>query len=378
MTKRPYQQCTHCIMDTTDPEITFDENGVCNYCRYFDENAINNWFPDEKGRRKLDAIVEQIKLEGGGKEYDCAMGLSGGVDSSYMAYQAKKIGLRPLAIHVDAGWNSELAVKNIENLVKTLCIDLYTHVIEWEEMRDLQVAYLRSGLGNQDTPQDHAFIAALYSTANAHRIKYILSGGNSATESVLPASWDYNAIDLRQLKSVHKRFGQLKLRTFPMISFFKYYYYYPFVKRIKVVRILDYMPYNKENAIQTLEKEIGWKPYEGKHNESRFTKFFQSYFQPMKFGYDKRKPHLSSLILSGQITRDRALREMEKELYPPDQLREDRMFVIKKLRLTEKEFDDLLQMPNKSFRDYPSNYYLFVMKNFLKKVINRLQKARDK
>lgn len=359
-------------MDTTDPEITFDDRGVCNHCRNFDEKIKPRWFPNEEGQKKLNAIIKQIKREGNNKEYDCIIGLSGGVDSSYLAYQAKKFGLKPLAIHVDGGWNSELAVKNIENIVKKLDIDLYTYVVDWEEMQDLQVAFLRSGVANQDVPQDHAFFAALYSLAISKNIRYVLSGGNLATESILPTAWGYDAMDSRHLKAIHKRFGQRKLKKFPIVSYFKLRVYYPYIKRMKVVRPLDFMPYNKQEAMEILGKELDWRYYGGKHYESRFTKFFQGYYLPQKFGYDKRKAHLSSLIISEQMTRAEALEEMEKDLYPTEQLQEDRQFIAKKLGLTEQEFELLMKTPNKTFQDYPSNFYLYQITNKIKKYLKKI------
>ena len=345
-------------MDTSDPEITFDERGYCNHCNGFFENAPKVWFPNEEGTKKLQAIVAEMKRYGQGKDYDCILGLSGGVDSSFLAYKAKQLGLRPLAVHVDAGWNSELAVQNIENIVKKLDIDLFTCVIDWEEMRDLQLAFLKSGVANQDTPQDHALFAALYRFAIQNKIKYVLSGSNNATEFILPSSWGYDAMDSFHLKSIHKKFGERSLQTYPTVSFFSLYIAFRYIYGMEIITPLNYIPYNKSEAIQILEREIGWKYYGGKHYESRFTKFFQGYYLPQKFGYDKRKAHLSSLIVSGQISRDDALKEMEKEAYPVDQLAEDREFFIKKMRLTEQEFSDLMSVPNTNFSVYPSNHKL--------------------
>ena len=355
---REYRICQRCIMDTSDPEITFDERGYCNHCNGFFENAPKVWFPNEEGTKKLQAIVAEMKRYGQGKDYDCILGLSGGVDSSFLAYKAKQLGLRPLAVHVDAGWNSELAVQNIENIVKKLDIDLFTCVIDWEEMRDLQLAFLKSGVANQDTPQDHALFAALYRFAIQNKIKYVLSGSNNATEFILPSSWGSDAMDSFHLKSIHKKFGERSLQTYPTVSFFSLYIAFRYIYGMEIITPLNYIPYNKSEAIQILEREIGWKYYGGKHYESRFTKFFQGYYLPQKFGYDKRKAHLSSLIVSGQISRDDALKEMEKEAYPVDQLAEDREFFIKKMRLTEQEFSDLMSVPNTNFSVYPSNHKL--------------------
>jgi N-acetyl sugar amidotransferase len=355
---REYQICNRCIMDTSDPEIIFDEHGNCNHCNSFYASASKIWFPNEEGAKKLDAIFQEIKQAGANQEYDCIIGLSGGVDSSYLAYIAKKAGLRPLAVHVDAGWNSELAVKNIENIVTKLDIDLYTCVINWEEMRDLQLAFLRSGVANQDTPQDHAFFAALYGFAIKEKIKYVLSGSNNSTEYILPTAWGYDAMDSIHIKAIHKRFGKKKLKTFPFVNFFDLYINYRHIKKMKVVAPLNYLPYNKNEAIKILEQELDWRYYGGKHYESRFTKFFQGYYLPQKFGYDKRKAHLSSLIVSGQMNREEALLEMQKDAYPLDQISEDKEFIIKKLELSELEFEDIMNISNAPFSAYPSNYKL--------------------
>lgn len=354
-----YQICTRCIMDTSDPEIHFDEEGVCNHCHGFDELAKSSWFPTEDGSEKLKNIVAAIKKEGRDKEYDCALGLSGGIDSSYMAYKAKELGLRPLVIHVDAGWNSELAVSNIEKICHTLGYDLHTHVVDWEQMKDLQLAFLRSGTANQDIPQDHAFFVALYSFVIKNKIRYILNGSNIATEGILPAAWGYNAMDAKYLKAIHQQFGGQSLKGYPTVSFFQYHVYYPYIRRMRVVRMLNYMPYNREEAKQLLINKLGWKDYGAKHFESRFTKFFQAYFLPTRFGYDKKRAHLSSLVVSGQLSREAAMAEMEATKYPEYEMREDRAYVLKKLGLSEEEFERFLHMPLKTYRDYPNNAMLY-------------------
>lgn len=361
-------------MDTTDVDIAFDESGICSWCVRFDTVIRQQWQPDAAGRQRLQATVEAIKRETAGQDYDCIVGLSGGVDSSYAAYVARhELGLRLLAVHVDAGWNSELAVKNIENIVKRLDIDLHTHVVDWEEMRDLQLAFLKSGVANQDVPQDHAFFAALYKFAVQRGIRWILSGGNTATESVLPTSWGYNAMDLRHLKSIHRRFGTVPLRTFPTCNFVQSYVYYPFVRGMRVLRPLDYLPYVASDAIATLERELGYRYYGTKHGESRFTKFFQNYWLPSRFGYDKRRAHLSSLILSGQLTRAEALDILGRPLYSNEaELAEDKAFVAKKLGLRVEEFDRLLAAPIHSHRDYPSNEWLFSLKDKARPLLHRL------
>ena len=358
MNKREYQICTNCVMDTTDLEITFNKEGVCNHCIKFEKELKPRWFPNEIGKTKLDNIIRQIKKDAEGKEYDCVIGLSGGVDSSYLAYvlRTQYPELRILAIHIDGGWNSELAVHNIENIVKILDIDLHTGVINWEEMKDLQLAYFKSQLANQDVPQDHAFFATLYKMANKYNIKYFLTGGNFATESILPSSWGYNAMDAKQLKAVHKQFGTIKLKEYTTVSFFQKYIYYPLIKKFKIIRPLDFMEYNKDEAKKIIMEKINWKDYGGKHHESRFTKFFQAHWLPNKFGFDKRKAHLSSLIVSGQMSREEALKELKKPLYDEEELKEDIEFLAKKMGLSVKEFKDIMKMPNKTFRDYPSDY----------------------
>jgi N-acetyl sugar amidotransferase len=359
-------------MDTTDPDISFDEAGICNHCRLFEQSTSRNWFPDEEGARKLKTLIDQIKANGKSQPYDCILGLSGGVDSSYLAYKAHEWGLRPLAVHVDAGWNSELAVANIEAIVNHCHYDLHTHVVDWEEMQDLQVAFLKASVANQDVPQDHAFFAALYGESLKFGIRYVLSGGNIATESTMPAEWAYNAMDLRHLRAIHRRFGRVRLRTLPTVNFFQYYFWYPYVKGMIVVRPLNFLPYNKEEAIATLEREIGFRYYGGKHFESRFTKWQQLHYRPTKFGYDERRAYLSSLILSGQMGRDHALAALSEQKPDQNEVQDDADYVRKKLNLTKAEFLEILALPPKTYRDYPSNYALFNIKNEIKNTLARV------
>lgn len=358
MQNREYQICIRCVMDTTDSDINFDENGICNHCHNFEDVLSKKWYPSEEGAKKLDEIIFTIQKEGKNKKYDCVIGLSGGVDSSYLAYILKKRypKLRILAIHIDGGWNSELAVHNIENIVKRLGIDLYTGVIPWDEMQDLQLAYFKSQLANQDVPQDHAFFATLYKVAIKNGIKYFLSGGNLATESILPSSWGYNAMDSTQLKAIHSKFGKLKLRKYVTVSLFKRKIYYPYFLKFKIIRPLDYLPYTKAVAKEIIKQELDWRDYGGKHHESKFTKFFQAYWLPQKFGFDKRKAHLSSLIVAGQMTREEAILELSKPLYSENELNDDKEYIAKKLGITLSEFESIMNQPNKVFTDYPSNY----------------------
>ena len=363
-------------MDTTDPEIEFSEDGVCNHCRRFDEFAKKWPLNTEAGKDQLNKIISEIKKHGLGKEYDCIAGVSGGVDSSYVLFKAKELGLRPLAVHFDSGWNSECAVNNIENMLKKLNIDLYTFVANWEEMRDLQLAFFKASVANCDIPQDYVFKVVLYKTADKKGIKYIISGSNLVTESILPTSWGYKSDDSKHLRSIHKKFGEIKLRNYPQLSFFEQFIYYPYIKKTKTIPILDYMTYIKAEAKEFLKKEFGWKDYGGKHFESVFTRFFQSYYLPKKFGFDKRRAHLSSLIVSGQMTREEALKDVEKIIYPEHQLREDKEFVAKKLGIAPEEFDKILALPIRTFRDYPSNFWLFQTKNKVSKILHKYKILR--
>lgn len=352
---RPYQVCTRCVMDTTDPEIEFDEQGVCSHCHYFDNSVRPTWPSLEGDPVKLEEMIAAVKAYGKGKRYDCIIGLSGGIDSSFVAVKVAEWGLRPLVVHVDAGWNSELAVMNIEQICRRLGFDLVTHVVDWEEMRDMQLAFLRSNLANQDVPQDHAFFAALYGYAEKAGIKYVINGGNFATESILPATWGYDAMDATHVKAIHARFGSRSRGDFPVVSFFDLYVKYPFILKMEVLRPLNCLPYNKEEAIRILEKDYGWRYYGGKHYESRWTRFFQAYYLPYKFGYDKRKAHLSSLVVSGQMTRAEALEALKAPLYDPKLLAEDKIFIAKKLGLSLTEFEALVEQPAHHFSEFPNH-----------------------
>jgi len=347
-----YQVCSRCVMDTSDPDIQFDNQGVCNHCHEFDQTTAKRWFPNEQGEQRLQDSFARIREEGKNQEYDCIIGLSGGIDSSYLAVMLKDRGLRPLVVHVDGGWNSELATYNIEQVVKHCAYDLHTHVIDWEEMRDLQVAYLRSHVSNQDVPQDHAFFASLYHYAVSKKIKHVISGGNIATESVFPKSWHHEAMDAINLRAIHKKHGTIPLKNYKTINIFQYYLYYPYIYGMKVFRPLNFMRYEKEQALKFLKKTINYKDYGNKHGESIFTKFFQNYYLPKKFGYDKRRPHYSSMILSGQIRRLDALEKLEQPLYEPRELAEDKEYVAKKLRISVVELEQLTHAAGVSYRQY--------------------------
>ena len=352
MNHKNYQVCTRCVMDTSDPEIVFNSEGVCNHCIKFDEETSKRRFPNLEGEKKLKKTFDKVKKDGKGKDYDCILGLSGGLDSAYLALILKEHNLRPLVVHVDAGWNSELAVYNIEQIVKFCNFELYTHVMNWEEIKDLQISYLKAGVANQDVVQDHAFFSTLYQFAMKNNIKYVINGGNIATESVFPSTWHHSAMDAININDIHKKFGKIKLKTYKTISFWKYYIYYPFIKKMTPIRPLNYLPYSKEAALSILKAKVGYKEYGRKHGESRFTKFFQNYYLPTKFNQDKRLPHLSSQILSGEISRDEALELLSKPLYEPNELKEDKAFIAKKLDIPELELDKLISAPGNLYSDY--------------------------
>lgn len=367
-----YQCCTRCVMDTTDPKISFDAQGVCNHCHQFEEVTRKRWYPNAEGTRLWAAHLEEIKAAGKGQEYDCIIGLSGGVDSSYLAIKAHEWGLRPLVMHVDAGWNSELAVANIEAIVKHCGYDLHTHVVDWEDMRDLHLAYLRAGVSNQDVAQDHAFFAGLYHFATRNKIRYVLSGGNLATEGIFPTSWHGSAMDAINLKAIHKKYGERKFKNYQTISFYEYYFWYPFIKKMRVLRPLNFMRYNKVEALEELEKTVGYKSYPRKHGESVFTKWFQNHYLPVKFNMDKRRPHFSSLIVSGQMTREEALHKLEEPLYDPAELEIDINYLCKKLRISRQEFDGFMSAEVHDYSDFPNwdGHYQFVRN--AKRTVSRL------
>lgn len=351
---REYKRCTRCIMDTTDPEIVFDSEGVCNHCKRYDELLDKRVFEGEEADNKLESVISSIKKGGRNKEYDCIIGVSGGVDSTYVAYLTKKLGLNPLAIHFDNGWNSELAVKNIEKTLDKLGIDLYTFVIDWPTFKDLQLSFLKASTPDGEIPTDHAINALLFREANKRGIKYIINGMNFATESMAVPSWSYGHSDWKYIKAVHKRFGSKSLKNYPKYTFINLAYW-TFIKRIEVVSILNYMEYNKDEVMKILENKLDWVYYGGKHYESVYTRFYQGYILPEKFNIDKRKGHLSDLIRSGQISREEALKKLDEPIYDEDLLRQDKIFVMKKFKLSEDEFDKLMQLPVKSYKDYPNS-----------------------
>jgi N-acetyl sugar amidotransferase len=357
MSQVRYQICSNCIMDTSDSNIIFDERGWCDYCNNYYNNILPNWHTDEQGENEIRQVIDQIKDDGKRRDHDCLIGISGGVDSSYVTYLAKeKFGLRPLIFHVDAGWNSQEAVNNIEKLVDGLGLDLHTEVINWLEMKDLQLAYFRAQVPHLDTPQDHAFFASLYNFAAEHGFKYIITGANYSTECVRePLEWAYHASDLRQLKDIHRQYGQHPLKTFPMADIFKFKLYYRFIKGVRVVKPLNFVPYFKEYAMNELLDKFGWQKYSHKHYESRFTRFFEGYWLPEKFGYDKRRAHFSSLILTKQMTRGEALERIAQKSYDEDTISQDFEYIATKLGLTVSELQEIMNGENKTYHDYKSN-----------------------
>lgn len=363
---RNYQMCVRCVMDTTAEEITFDADGVCSFCHYFDYSIrpILERARSGRGRELLNQVVTAIKETGKDRPYDCILGISGGTDSSYLACLAAELGLRPLAVHVDTGWNSPESESNVKNLVAGLGFNLEVVRVDWEEMKDLQLAFYKAAVRNCEIPQDHAFLAVLYKEAARRGIRYILTGGNYATESILPRSWGYNAGDLRHLRAIHRRFGTRPLRNFPTLSFWERYVCYPFVRKIREVRPLNYVPYNRAEAKQTLRDRFGWQDYGSKHYESVLTRFFQGYYLPTKFGIDKRKAHLSSLILSGQITREEALKELTKPPYPSEaQLQADKAYIADRLGLSIQEWEQILALPPREHEEFPTSRWLFALKD---------------
>jgi len=347
-------------MDTSDSGIAFDARGWCDYCNNYYTTILPNWHPNEVGARLIAPLIDKIRRDGKGRAHDCLIGVSGGVDSSYVTYVAKEqLGLRPLLFHVDAGWNSQEAVHNVERLVDGLGVDLHTEVVNWLEMRDLQLAFFKAQVPHVDTPQDHAFFAGLYNFAAKHRFKYILTGANYSTECVRePLEWHYHASDLRQLKDIHRRYGSRPLKTFPTADIFTYKVYYRFVKGIRVVKPLNHVPYIKEDAIRLMADRFAWQRYPHKHYESRFTRFYEGHWLPSKFGYDKRRAHFSSLILTKQLERHEALERIAQPALDDATIRQDVEYVATKLDLSVAEFKQIMRGPNKSYRDYKNSMAL--------------------
>lgn len=366
--------CTFCVMDESNPEIEFRAGGQCSSCEDALRRKHQEWWPDADGEVRLARLAARLQGAGRGKEYDAMIGLSGGVDSAYVAHLAsRRYGLRLLAVHVDGGWNTEAAVRNIESVVRGLNIDLYTYVVEWQEMRDLQVAFLRAMVLNQDIPQDHAFFATMYRAAVRFGLRHFLSGVNFATESIVPPNWGFSSIDGKHVRAIHRRFGRTPLETFPIMSLTEYLWMTRVRRQVVIHRPLNFVPYVRERAKAELQSEYGWRDYGVKHGESRFTKFYQEIYLPRKFGFDKRRLHLSSLVVSGQITRPEALAVLATPVTQPDQARRDIKFVAKKLGLPAAELDRLIESPAVSHFAYPSQFALHRRLTALKSAARRFR-----
>lgn len=359
MTNRKYQICKKCVMDTSDPQITFDKNGKCDFCTNFENVISSQWKFGEEKIDELIKIAEEIKKKTRGKKYNCIIGLSGGVDSSYLCHITKNVmGLNPLIFTVDSGWNLNVAVENIEKIVKKLNLDMYTEVVNWNEMRDLQLSFLKAQVPYQDIPQDHVIFAGLYNYAVKHGIKYVFTGANYSTECVKPPyEWTY-INDLRMIKDIHRRYGKVPLRTFPLCGMLKNRIYYRLIRGMKVVDPLNYVDYDKEKAMEFLQEEYGWEAYKNKHYENIFTRFYEGYYLPTKFGYDKRRCYDSSLILTGQMTREEAIKDLANPAYDEEQAMEDMEYIAKKLGITIDEFKDIISQENKTYRDYKNSFKL--------------------
>ena len=362
---REYKICERCVMDTSDPDITFDEVGICNHCHNYDKQ-IRALPTGKVAEEKLAELIAKIKDAGKTKEYDCIIGLSGGVDSTYVAYLVKEqLGLRPLAVHLDNGWNSELSVVNMENIVKKLNIDLYTHVIDWEEFKDIQLSFLKASTPDSEVPSDHAIFSVLRQISKKYDIKYVINGINIKTESHHALSWSQGHSDFGYIKGIQKRFGTKKIKTFPHGNFFTIF---EDIFSKNWVNILNFIDYDKNLAKEIITDKLSWRDYGGKHYESIYTKFFQGYILPNKFGFDKRKMHLSSLICAGLITRNDALKELQQPPYPEDEQESDKEYLIKKFKITRDEFEHIMNLPKKSYYDYPSYYGKILKSKFLPRV----------
>ncbi len=361
MKEKNYKICSNCVMDTSDSKIIFDSEGICDHCNTFYKDIEPKWMSDIQNTDKINSLVDKIKRQGKGKDFDCIMGMSGGIDSSYLLYMMKeKYDLNPLVFHVDAGWNSQISVNNIERLIDGLGLQLFTEVINWEEMRDLQLAYFKSGVSHIDTPQDHAFFATMYKFASKYNVKTILTGGNYSTECVRnPIEWMYYQSDSIQLKDIHKQHGSIDLKQFPLTNILWHKIYLPYFRKIKTIRPLDYIPYIKEDAMNLLVQKFGYQEYPQKHFESRFTRFYESYWLPKRFGYDTRKIQYSSLILTKQMTRNEALNKLSELPYDEDSIDNDFQYVSNKLSISVDELQSYMDMPKKTYKNYRSQDSLY-------------------
>ncbi|EMZ4545094.1 N-acetyl sugar amidotransferase [Escherichia coli] len=358
---KKYKICNRCVMDTSDPNISFDDNGQCDYCSNFDKNILPNWNANNSGLSKLLEMSESIKKDSKGSDFDCIIGLSGGLDSSYAAYIAKeKMGLRPLLFHVDAGWNTDQAVGNIEKLIEGLGLDLYTEVINWEEMKDLQLSFLKSGIPDQDLVQDAAFFSSLYKFARKHKIKHVITGSNFSTECCRePEEWGgYLGIDTMLFNDIHRQFGTRPLNSFPLVDILIYKVFYQKILGMKVHHPLNLVPFTKKDAENELSEKFGWQPFQHKHHESRFTRFYEDYWLPRRFGYEKCRAHFSSLIMTGQMAREQALERLLKPEMDEHFLEQEFEYIAHKLGISVDDLKELFSIPKKTYKDYKNKRWL--------------------
>lgn len=367
-----YQICSHCVMDTTDQNIVFDENGICNHCHGYKAEALKLDIDTKDKNNEIEKLFSKIKANGKGKRYDCIVGLSGGVDSSYIALLANKYKLRPLCVHLDNGWNSELAVANIHNIVKNFNFDLVTHVLDWDEFKDLQKSFFKAHVVDIEVLSDHAIFGVIMQLAKKFKVKTILSGANFSTEFIMPKNWVHRKQDLTNIKAIHKIFGSVKLKTFPQVSTLNHVISM-YILGYKVFKPLNLIHYNKSVVKEILKTEVGWRDYGGKHHESIFTKFYQAHILPVKFKIDKRRAHVSTLICGGQIGREAALAELNKPLYDKTELFRDFDFVCKKLDFTEREMNEYLAAPARSHYEFASDEWVYKL---LARVRDLLSKVR--
>lgn len=351
--------CAVSVMDDSDPDIVFDADGVCQHVRMARRRLETECVRGPEGEERLAGLVAQVKAEGRGKPYDCVIGLSGGVDSSYVALRARELGLRPIAIHLDNGWNSEAAVSNIESLVRVLDIDLHTVVVDWNEIRDLQRAFFRASIPNVEAVTDHAIFAAVYRATRRWGTRFILPGSNVETESIMPTAWGHSARDSHIIRVLHRHHGDLRrLKSYPLMPPWEFLWH-TVTRRVRNLPILNYGPYNKRTVIDRLQREVGWRPYPRKHGESRFTRFFQEYYLPRKFGFDKRKAHYSNLIVAGQMTRDEAFAALNEPLYRGAEAEIELDYVTKKLGFSDSDWASIMAAPPRRYEDFPNDAWLF-------------------
>ena len=355
MNNKYYQICKRCVMDTSDADIEFDALGICNHCKDFEKILIKPRYSKKESESRLNSILEQVKSKGKKSEFDCLVGISGGVDSCYTAYLCKKWGLKPLLLHMDNGWNSEIAVKNVKNIVQNLGLDYQSYVLDWNEFREIQLAFLKSSIVDLEMPTDIAIAASLYKTASKYGIKYIISGGNYSGEGILPLSWGYHVLkDEKLYRSIVKKYSKMKLKKVPLVGL-RGEIYYKFIKGIKTIYPLNFVEYNKDKAREFLKIELGWQDYGGKHHESKITAFWQSFAMPTKYNMDYRRATYSSQIVSGQLNREKALENLRTLPYNEEMVRQDKKYIAKKYGISHSEFEKYLSMPPKTYRDFPNN-----------------------